>query len=264
MQWASLGEEHQDYILADYVLDVRDEEGEHSLQLVRDTLSGLQKLFPRRKFRTSWAVTAGWAAQRPPQQAPPMPESLCYAMVVLLFQLDQPGIGLCLLLCFCGLMRVGEVLNLRLKDMVIGTSEIVVLLARTKRGEAERVVLASDGVVGLIKRYVSKFEVKTEQLVCQVPYSRVRAWIPKIAAGLGFQHVPFRSHSFRRGGATTLFMSHVPLQTIMHLGRWKSEHSCRMYIHQGEASIIRLKQESGSWPKVEAIARLVSHLLVDL
>ena len=74
--WPSLDEEHQDFLLGDYVLDLHDEDDQGLLQRARDTVAALQKVFPRRKYKISWAVVAGWASQRPVAQPPPMPRQL--------------------------------------------------------------------------------------------------------------------------------------------------------------------------------------------
>jgi integrase len=50
------------------------------------------------------------------------------------------------------------------------------------------------------------------------------------------------SHGFRRGGATALLQSGVPLPTIAVLGRWQSERSMREYLRLGELSILKMEQ----------------------
>jgi integrase len=231
-------QEEQDWVMADYILDLRDEEG--SLQLARDTTAAAQRMFPGRTFRTAFKVLAGWGRDCPPERAPPMPREWASALTILLIAASQSGVGLALLLAFSGLLRIGEALNLRWHDVVWGSHQVVLLLPRTKTGEFQRVVITSPYAIAFLSRYWSSVSHLPEEKVCNVSYDKVRTWITKGCAALGFR-TAFRSHSFRRGAATTLFMAGVPLQNIMILGRWKSEVSARMYIHAGEVALIRLR-----------------------
>ena len=259
--WLEQPEEFQDYLLADYVMDLRDDHGTGALQHARECVAALQKVFPRRRYTTASAVIAGWSAAQPPQQAPPMPQHLCYASVVLLFHLDQAGVGLCMLLCFVGLLRVGEALSLRTEDITLGSSEAIIHLHRTKRGQSECVCLTSIFVVRLIRSFIKTSGRSGTQLLCQVSYTRVRVWITRATAMLGFADIPFRSHSLRRGGATALFMQRFPLDNIMVYGRWASQSSCRMYLHTGEVAVIRLMRSPRKWDRVLALSRLACTLL---
>lgn len=183
----------QDYIVADYVLEIRDELDAAGLQLARDSVAALQKLLPRRRFRTEWAVVQGWSAECPPEQAPPCPEELCWALVAMLMHLRQSGVALCLLLCFVGLLRVGEAV------IFCGEAEIVLFIRQSKRSMHERVVLASPFVVAFVKRCLVEKAIGPQELVCRVTSARVRAWLDRVLQGLRFGHLALRSHSFRRG-----------------------------------------------------------------
>jgi len=196
--WLEQTEEFQDYLLADYVMDLRDDHGPSALQSARECVAALQKVFPRRRYTTASAVIAGWSATQPPQQAPPMPQHLCYASVVVLFHLEQAGVGLCMLLCFVGLLRVGEALSLRTEDVTLGSSEAILHLHRTKRGQSERVCLTNPGVVNLIRSFIKTNGRSPGQLLCQVSCSRVRVWIARVTTVLGFGDIPSRSHSLHR------------------------------------------------------------------
>jgi site-specific recombinase XerD len=53
--------------------------------------------------------------------------------------------------------------------------------------------------------------------------------------GLSEAYVP---HSLRHGGATHDFMRGVPLEEILHLGRWASIKTARIYVQQGRALLL--------------------------
>ena len=74
---------------------------------------------------------------------------------------------------------------------------------------------------------------------CATSYVKVQNAIERAAATLGLQHIPFRTHSFRRGAATALAMEGMPIADIMVLGRWASERSAKIYIQKGEVLLLR-------------------------
>ena len=144
------------------------------------------------------------------------------------------------MLCFVGLLRVGEALCLRPESFLVSEAAAVVLLPRTKRGMAERVVLENPGVLRFIRSYLKRFPKDPGCLVSGASYARVRSHLIRACTFFGYRDVLFRSHSLRRGGATALFVRGLNLHQIMIYGRWASESSCRLYIHQGEAAFINI------------------------
>ena len=68
--------------------------------------------------------------------------------------------------------------------------------------------------------------------------------------GLTADYVP---HSLRHGGATHDFMMGVPIDTIMHHGRWAATKTARHYIQAGRSLLLDTKVPAG----VAAIARLM-------
>jgi integrase len=256
LAWQSFSEEHQDYVLADYVHDLIDE-GDISVQKARDLVAGLQKIYPRRKYITSSLVVVAWAKQNPPVQAPPMPLRLCLALVVLLTALGFADVALPLLLCQCALLRIGEALALVHDDLSFGVDQLVILLRSTKTGTSQRVVLCDPGVLKFVSKYLERFPGKGHQRLTKATYSKVRTWLTRGCAALGFADVQFRSHSFRRGGATELFMSGVVFSSIMFFGRWLSERSCRLYVQPGEAVKLSIERSHARhWPRADALARI--------
>lgn len=81
LDWNNADPEEQDWMLADYLLDVHDEDPASGLQVARDVVAAVQKLNPRRRYTVSWQVVSAWSRERPPAQAPPMPEHLAFALV---------------------------------------------------------------------------------------------------------------------------------------------------------------------------------------
>ena len=250
--WDVMSEEDQDFLVADYILDARDE-GDLQPQHARDLISALQKLNPRRRLHISWRVVNGWALDRPAEQALPLPCSAALALSVLLVGAGKPGVGLGVLLCWCGLLRVGESLALKIEDVRIVGAEAILFLGHTKRGVAERVVLINPGVVLFLREYLRRRGGRPWDRVIVESHTTFRRWFMLGLRALGITD-PYRSHSLRRGGATAMFMNGAPLSSVMIYGRWASETSCRLYIRTAE--VIMLRSEAAWTPAVRA--RLVA------
>jgi len=206
---------------------------------------------PRLVFAT--AASAGAAAA----------QKRAFAVVTLLAAADQLDCAMAILVAYCGLLRIGEALSLTCDAVVFGQDFAVLHLGKTKRGKADRVVLADAGVVALLRRYLAHTGRQRSQRLFWCSYSKLRVWLKRATDHLGFTDVAFRSHSLRRGAATELFAARVPLERIMMFGRWASESNCRLYLHQGEVALISTLRSQRQWALIEALARLAPQVLVD-
>ena len=253
-------EEDQDIALADFCLDLHDEG--QTLQAGRDALSALQKLWPRRRWTAAWQVVRGWSQLVPPKRAPPLPEEVAMALVTLFMAAGRPACSLASLLAFCGLLRIGEALNIRRRDIVLGDRLVVLLLPTTKTGAHQRVCLGNPEVVTFLRRALLMIPGANEDIICAISYTTFRKWLTRALAVLGCSSFEFRSHSFRRGGATALFARGLPLSSIMIHGRWASETSCRLYVQAGEAALIAIRRTiaPASRQRVATLAKIGSRI----
>ena len=96
----------------------------------------------------------------PVRQAPAAPPELIQAMVVMAVILNKPHLGMLVLLCFVGLLRVREALNLRMHDFVVQQKFVVLCLGVTKRGMEQKVVLHNLAVVRFIAEFLHRFPCK--------------------------------------------------------------------------------------------------------
>ena len=81
--FGELSEEEQDWIAAEYLLELRDQE---PLQRQRGAvlIAALTKVCPTRRYKISRKVLDAWSRELPVKQAPACPDVLLYAIVVLL------------------------------------------------------------------------------------------------------------------------------------------------------------------------------------
>ncbi len=252
-----MSEEAQDYFLAEWVLDGY-ENGEGKNEYAW-TLSAVQKIFPRMKLRTAWKVLDVWNTLVPVQQAPSAPPELVQAMITLSIMLNRPQLGLVILLCFVGLLRVREALNLRWNDVVLQHDYIVLCLGLTKRGMEQKVVLNNPTVVLFVSHYLQRFPCKqADGYVFSISYSSTLRWVRRLGEVLGAGELVLTTHSFRRSGASELARQNMPLSDILLYGRWSSERSAKEYIRKGEVAIFRARQflEGATYRRIRAWANL--------
>ena len=180
------------------------------------------------------------------------------AITVVLTGHGRPAEALVVLVCFCALLRVGEAINLCREDFVFGDAQLVILLRTTKTGSHQRVVIDN----GVVIQYLRGLLKRVEDPIRAAPttYSTFRRYFTRALQALGLSNHGFRSHSLRRGGATTLFMRNMPLSNIMIAGRWASESSCRLYVRTGEAGLIAIRRAEAGNAGVRLLSALGTRL----
>ena len=205
-------------------------------------LSAVQKVNPRASFKTAWKVFDAWTVQAPPHQAPAAPPELITSMVVAALLLNRPQISLLVLLCYSGLLRVREGLNLVHTDVFVLPDSVVLCLGQTKRGMEQKVVLRHPAVVRWVREYLQHFPpVTSHSKFFDVSYNSILRWVKKLAGLLGAGHLQLTTHSLRRSGASELSRQGIPLADILLFGRWLRERSAREYIRQGEVAVLRAR-----------------------
>ena len=250
-RWDEMTEQEQDCYLAEWVIESF--EAGSGRDAYGWALSAIQKVDPRSLFRTAWKVFDAWTVQSPPHQAPAAPPGLITAMVVVALLLNRPQLSLIVLLCYAGLLRVREGLNLTSADVLASPDSAVLCVAQTKRGVKQKVVLRHPAVVKWVWEFQRRFPpTASGSRMFDLSYSSVLRWVKKLASLLGAGHLGLTTHSLRRSGASELSRQGTPLSDIILYGRWLRERSAREYIRQGEVAVlIIVTQARGSCPALQ-------------
>ena len=107
--------------------------------LASDTLASLQNTSPKIKgsIPAAWRLLKTWHVNELPNRAPPFPEIALQTLVGYFLFHRQPAMALSLLLAFSGMLRTGEVLAIRNKDVLVDrkTHTAVISLGLTKGGK---------------------------------------------------------------------------------------------------------------------------------
>jgi len=149
-------------------------------------------------------------------------------------------------LAYFGLFRVSELVlgrprgeqanNLQVQDMQLGPDKVNIILRTFKtkqRGQPSTIKLPSDKnklicPVRALQNYMTRRPDTKGPLFCHInthPVTRQQfsGVLAKCIAKTKYAQGHFRSHSFRIGRATDLAAQGASNETIMHMGRWRSD-----------------------------------------
>ena len=214
--------------------------------LANDTLAGLQDVDPKIKgcLPGAWRLLKTWGMNEVPSRAPPLPESVLQAMAGWAFFHNHASFGISLLIGFYGMLRTGEILSLKRRNLSSHESQekILISLGLTKSGKragaAESTVLGYDKAVRPVKKWMSL--AKPSSQLAKNPGQWRKLFNEALSALRLTQH-GFRPYSLRRGGATWWFGRHHSLDQILIQGRWQAVKTARIYLNEGLALLAELK-----------------------
>lgn len=213
--------------------------------LASDTLAALQDTSPKLRgaMPGAWRLLKTWHVNEIPCRAPPLPEQVLLSLVgYFLFHRDA-AMALSLLLGFYSMLRTGELLGVRNKDVTVDSSgkTAVVSLGFTKGGKragaAESVTVS---VVEVIRR-LAQWKKSTPPGASLTPSPHL--WRKAFSQGLEALKLgewAFRPYSLRRGGATFWFGQHGSLDRILLQGRWMAAKTARTYLNEGLAVLTQM------------------------
>ena len=203
------------------------------------TFYALVLYYPR--LRSSLAGAAadlrGWARLAPSVSYPPIPFSFVALMAIALAKSPQYGqrYGFALILAFHCYLRCGELLGLRACDIVLPerSSDTVALSLRfTKTGPNQWVTVTSLLVARCLLRLRSSLAPRSPLFPFSASSLRAAFYWALSQCGIPGDFV---LHSLRHGGATSDFLRGVPIEDVLHRGRWASNKSARRYIQAARA-----------------------------
>ena len=139
-----------------------------------------------------------------------------------------------------GLLRTGELLSLRAKDVFIPGPKgpAVLSLGLTKggarQGAAESVTLHERSILPDLWRW--KQVSSPSQFLTLKPHAW-RALFTKAIEALKLNDLQFRPYSLRRGGATFWFNQHGSFDKLLVQGWWAAARTARVYLNDGLAQL---------------------------
>jgi len=214
--------------------------------LASDTLASLQDTSPRVKGHIpgAWRLLKTWHVNEIPCRAPPLPVRVLESLVGYFLFHDDPLMALSLLLGFFAMLRTGELLGIRNKDVTIDPrgQSAVISLGYTKGGKrAGAAESVSVTVVEVIRRlHQWKNSSSSASKLTPSPHAWRKAFTNALES-LALGPWEFRPYSLRRGGATFWFSKHGSLDRILLQGRWTAAKTARTYLNEGLATLAEMK-----------------------
>ena len=261
ISWSRLSHDDQDLFLAEWFAEMASDPdaSPHPYVIM---IAALHKTDPRLRFRLALKALEAWKSRMPIKHAPAMPKQLAWALATMALGCGFEPFACVLLLCFVGLLRVGEALALLADDLIFTSNRLVLHLRTTKRGRNEKVVIDDPLVIGILHVWWSKFDGFAVDPLFGLTYAGVARTLGKLCAFLQLSGHGFTTHSWRRGGASHLLSEGMRLEDICLHGRWASQKSAKLYIRQGELFVqkFRAECEAGTWNRVLVLARCLGKL----
>ena len=214
--------------------------------LASDTLAALQDASPKLRgcLPGAWRLLKAWHVNEIPNRAPPFPEKVLQSLVGYFVFHHKPAMAVSLLLGFYGMLRTGELLGIRNRDVTIDEAKTtaVISLGYTKGGKrsgaAESV---SVSVLEVVRRlYQWKQATPPGSLLTPSPHTWRKMFSDAVKA-LELLNWDFRPYSLRRGGATFWFSKHGSLDRILLQGRWMAARTARTYLNEGLAVLAEMQ-----------------------
>lgn len=257
-----------DQVLHSFITDLYLSGGSKST--ASDLLYGLLRLLPELKGRLPLSTLAlkGWSRLNPAVSYPPLTWDLCCLIAFRLAAGRQWSLAVATLLAFDCLLRVSELVGLRVGDVAdsgdprIGTrfSGMALRLRHTKTGPNQWVIVRSPAVVSLLRTLLRESSASPETLLFPVTSDVFRRRFKKACSQLCLSdgYVP---HSLRHGGATALFIAGEGVEDIMLRGRWTSNKSARRYIQAGPSLLLQQRVPPTAASLAADVAPHISQLL---
>ena len=231
-----------DSMLCEYIHEMWND-GE-SLEMITNTISGLQHNIGalRGNLKGAWHLVTAWRKRELPNQAWPMPTKLMLVMAGIASSLGYYGMGVGLILAFHCFLRTGEVLELRVCDIVLNQNEGVVVLPVTKKGFHDFVTITDPWVASVIFNHVA--QMAQNDKIVQVSKRTAYKVFPAIIKSMDLGPTTFQWYSLRRGGATNYFCQTGSMEQTMLRGRWDHPRTAKKYLAEGVALLSKLSMDT--------------------
>jgi hypothetical protein len=253
----TMTESEIDYALADEVVDLFTlHEGTQGVAKALQLVAAVAKYHPRHRYSTAFSALEVWRRRHPAQQAFPMPIYLALAGANVCALLDEFAAAAAWFLCTAGLLRISEALALTWDRCIRTPSAYVLLLASTKRGAEQKVMVTGAAAMAWIDGLKRRVQPEPRDKVCPINYAKFAKLLRWVTGRLGHAEVDWTSHSLRRGRATAMHIAGVAIEDIMVAGRWESLRSCRLYLRAAESSQLRMVFPSDAVNRATAFAAL--------
>jgi integrase len=189
-------------------------------------------------------------------QADALSHDQALGLATWLLMASQPRVAFVVIMCWAGLLRASEALQLTAETLLRTKTGYLAILGRTKRGLEQKVEIVAPSLVAWVDHYRRRVP-QGPGSIAGIKYGKLQYWIKKGMDMLGFPG-RWTSHGLRRGAATHLYQQGMQFKDLMIMGRWLSERSAHEYIRRGEVQQERMRADIGHgvWMNVARLAAI--------
>ena len=217
----------------------------------------------------AWDLAYAWVADEPATHHPAMPLTVVLAFSALALLWGWPREAALLLLTWSGILRIGETLAARRRDLILprdgapGTKHALlqVYLPKT-RGTAARHQSARIDPADVVQLLDAVFRyLEPEQKLWTGSPGTLRRRFGDLQKALGLPTmrsgnvVPYDMASLRGGGATFLLQRFEDAELVRRRGRWLSGRIMECYLQEIAVTTFAERMPAEAHMKVEALAK---------
>ena len=210
-----------------------------SYSMASDTLAAVQYYYQRSigKLKFSWKLCGIWKRGEPPKRVLPLLPLNVLALAGLAIDLQRLDLAALILIGFDGMLRTGELFNMRAFHIRFAKKKAFISLEYSKsgkrKGAEECVVIDSQLSVAVLRSLVATtqptaFLRSTSPQQCRLMFKQM---LDFFQLDLG----RYNWYSLRRGGATAFFTRTASMEQTLIRGRWESATTARIYIQEATA-----------------------------
>ena len=243
-----------DDMVAEFVEALWDE-GEPKSQ-ANYTLAAIQFYKPQAKHHLpwSWRLVKVWNTLELPQRATPLSPDLLMAFCGQAFRWEQYDFGWLLVLGFTLFLRTGELLNIRVQDVVVTRATGILFLPPSKSGKRnllplERIEITEKSTLQAF-RALMKNKAQGDFLWAETRYQFMSLW-HSIVSALRLDGLHYFPYSLRRGGATSAYRAGSTLDQLVTKGRWAHVQTARLYLDTGLQALASISLPPQAHPLIK-------------
>ena len=224
------------------------------------TLAAVHHYVPtlRRKLPRAWRLKIIWDRLELPCQALPLSQSHMFGIAGWFFQHCQPCMATACIVGFAGLLRTGELLQLKVSDVVATPNGLVLHLGETKTAKRkmmiDETVIITDTLACLILTKLVSGRHPGAYVSQHSPQQFRTNW-NHMRARLHVADYKILPYSLRRGGATWYFQETGSFSRTMVKGRWEHVKTCKLYINQAQLALNQISLPQPTLHKLQQLER---------
>jgi site-specific recombinase XerD len=186
----------------------------------------------------------GWRKLKRPKSKAPLSLELTNVISLTLAKDKEYGAALATLIGFHCLLRVSELCNILVSDVLLPPYNInkicIIRISSAKTGIEQSVQLFRQDIITMLTEYIKGVrESDRGKPLFLVTKSQYYFLFKRTINLLNLDSKIYSPHSLRHGGATHLYMNGMPINDILMRGRWAVHKSATIYIQMGRAIIIK-------------------------